>query len=74
VAKRQKGRPVLGACCGFFFGLFLWLALAVYAGVALSSDLPIALVAAGTLAGIVIGLVGPFGRSRAAAHAAGRGG
>ena len=64
---------MLGGFCGVFFGLFLSIALTVYAGIALNSPLHIELVAAGALLGTVVGLVGPFGRSRGGAHAARRG-
>jgi hypothetical protein len=73
VARRQRGRPVLGGFCGLFFGLFLSIALIVYAGVALNSSLPIELAAAGTVLGVAIGLLGPLGRSRSGAHAPRRG-
>jgi xanthine/uracil permease len=73
VATKTRGRPVLGGICGIFFGLFLSVALTVYAGVALNSPLHIILVAAGFVVGVALGLIAPFGRSRTGAHAAGRG-
>jgi xanthine/uracil permease len=68
---RAKGRPILGGICGLLFGFFLSLTLSVYASVPLDSILYFVLTAAGLVVGIVLGVLGPFGRrTRRGAQAA----
>jgi len=62
MAKSRRGRPILGAVCGFFFGICLSVTVLVYAGIALNSILYVILPIGGLLLGILLGLVGPFHR------------
>jgi hypothetical protein len=61
---RSQGHPVRGALCGFFFGLFLTLALTVFASVPLNSVLYVVLPLVGLFGGIALGLFAPFGTWR----------
>ena len=61
---KAKGRPILGAISGIFLGFFIALALTVYAGVPLDSPLYIVLSAGALVLGLVLGITGPFGRTR----------
>jgi len=62
--RMSKGRPVLGAISGLLFGLFLCIALSVYARVPINSVLYYVLAAAGLVAGIALGITGPIRRRR----------
>ena len=69
MARRAKGRPILGAISGLLFGLFLSILLTVYAAVPLDSVLYFVLVPAGLVVGLFLGITGPFRRARAAGAA-----
>jgi hypothetical protein len=57
----NRGRPVLGAISGFFFGLFLGITLLSFGILALDSFLLTLLPILGLVLGIVLGLTGPLG-------------
>ena len=59
------GRPVLGAISGVLLGLFVFLLLVVYAGLALNSTvLFVVLLAVGLVIGLALGITGPLGGRR----------
>ncbi|HUC37821.1 MAG TPA: hypothetical protein VMR97_11955 [Acidimicrobiales bacterium] len=62
--RKARGRPVLGAISGLLFGFFLSLTLSVFAGVPLNSILYFILTAVGLVAGLALGLSGPFVRKK----------
>jgi hypothetical protein len=66
---RRRGRPVLGAIAGLFFGLFLALDLLLFKVVASDSPLIMVLPVLFLVVGIVLGLMAPLGRSRVAGPA-----
>ncbi len=71
--RRAKGHPVLGGISGVLFGIFLSVALTVYARIPLDSVLYYILTAAGLVVGLLLGFTGPFRRrrrSKAGAHSA----
>jgi len=59
----MKGRPILGAVSGFFFGLFLGITLFLVGVIPLHSDLLIALPIIGIVLGLVMAWWAPFGKS-----------
>ena len=59
----MKGRPILGAVSGFFFGLFLGITLFLVGVIPLHSDLLIALPIIGIVLGLVMAWWAPFGRA-----------
>ena len=59
----MKGRPILGAISGFFFGLFLGISLWMWGVVPLHSDLLIILPIVGIVLGLVMAWWAPFGGS-----------
>ncbi len=67
---KQRGRPVLGAVSGFFLGLFVGLDLLFFGVIPLDSVMITALPIVGLIAGIVLGVAAPLGRSKAAPAAA----
>ncbi len=62
--EHRHGRPVLGAVAGFFFGLFLAVALLGAGVLALNSVLVTLLPVLMLVLGIVWGLWAPLGRHR----------
>ena len=60
----MKGRPILGAFSGFFFGLLLGISLWLWGVVPLHSDLLLILPILGTLLGLVMAWWAPFGGSK----------
>jgi hypothetical protein len=58
-----KGRPVLGAIAGLFFGLFVFLDLVFFKVIGSDSILFVALPIAGLVLGIALGLWKPLGRA-----------
>ena len=60
----MKGRPILGAFSGFFFGLLLGISLWLWGMVPLHSDLLLILPILGTLLGLVMAWWAPFGGSK----------
>jgi hypothetical protein len=60
---RNRGRPVLGALAGLFFGLFLALDLVFFKVVASGSPVLVILPVAGLVVGIAGALAAPFGRA-----------
>lgn len=71
---KQRGRPVLGAFSGFFFGIFVGLDLLLLGVIPLDSVVLTAAPVVGLALGIVLARWAPIGRSRSAAHAAGTAG
>ena len=59
----NRGRPVLGAISGFFFGLFLGITLLSFGILALDSFLLTLLPILGIVLGLALGFTGPLGRS-----------
>jgi len=59
----MKGRPILGAVSGFFFGLFLGITLFLVGVIPLHSDALIALPIIGVVLGLVMAWWAPFGKS-----------
>lgn len=59
---KQRGRPVLGAIAGFFFGIFLSFDLVMFDVMALDSNVLAALPVAGVAAGVVMGRKAPLRR------------
>jgi hypothetical protein len=55
VKSSRKGRPVLGAICGFLFGLFVGLDLLFFGIVPLNSIVLTILPVVGLIVGIVLG-------------------
>jgi hypothetical protein len=64
VNERQRGRPVLGAVAGFFFGIFVSLDLVVFGVLPLQADAPAFMPLLGAVAGVLLGLKAPFRRRR----------
>ena len=63
--RNGGGRPILGAISGILLGLFVFLLLIVYAGVALSSTVIfIIMLAGGLVLGLALGIIGPMGGRR----------
>lgn len=60
----MKGRPILGAISGFFFGLLFGISLWLWGVVPLHSDLLLILPILGTLLGLVLAWWAPFGGSK----------
>ncbi len=60
----MKGRPILGAISGFFFGLLLGISLWLWGVVPLHSDLLLLFPILGTLLGLVMAWWAPFGGSK----------
>ena len=58
----MKGRPILGAISGFFFGLLLFITLWLWGVIPLHSDLGIILPILGIVLGLVMAWWAPFGR------------
>ena len=59
------GRPALGTISGILLGLFVFLLLVVYGGVAINSTVAfIVSVAGGLVLGMALGIIGPLGRRR----------
>jgi hypothetical protein len=65
----MKGRPVLGAICGFFFGFFLAAFLLTVGVLATDSILHIVLPIVFLVVGLALAAVAPFKRSRLATEA-----
>jgi hypothetical protein len=65
----MKGRPILGAISGLFFGFFLSLDLFAFGVVNSKSPVMIILPVVGLILGIVLGQAAPFRRGRASAPA-----
>ena len=59
----MKGRPILGAISGFFFGLLLGISLWLWGLVPLHSDLLLILPILGIVLGLVMAWWAPFGKS-----------
>lgn len=57
----MKGRPILGAISGFFFGLLLGITLWMWGVVPLHSDLLLILPILGIVLGLVMAWWAPFG-------------
>lgn len=57
----RRGRPVLGAVAGLFFGLFLGLSLLVFGVLALDALLLAILPGAFLVLGVVWGIAAPLG-------------
>ena len=69
--RRSGGRPILGAVSGLLLGVFLFLILIVYAGVAINSTVVfVVLLAGGLVLGLALGITGPLGRRRGRAPTA----
>lgn len=66
----MRGRPVLGAIAGLFFGAFVAVDLMMFGVRPLDPLSAYGLPALGLLLGLGLGLWGPLGRKRAAAKAA----
>lgn len=64
----RKGRPVLGAIAGLFFGLFLYLDLVFFKVISSDSILFIVLPLVGLVIGILLGKWAPLGRNRGLPH------
>jgi hypothetical protein len=64
VNERQRGRPVLGAVAGFFFGIFVSLDLVVFGVLPLQADVLAFMPLLGAAAGLLLGLKAPFGRRK----------
>ncbi|MGE0600278.1 MAG: hypothetical protein AB7J35_14100 [Dehalococcoidia bacterium] len=60
----QRGRPVIGAIAGFFFGLFLAIDLLLMNAIPLDSAMIVVLPLAFLVVGIVAGLFAPLRLSR----------
>lgn len=60
---KRRGRPILGAIAGLFFGLFLGLTLLAFGVLALDAVLLVILPAAFVVFGIAWGLKAPLGRA-----------
>jgi|GEM_PF-1487403 predicted lipid-binding transport protein (Tim44 family) len=58
----MKGHPILGVTTGFFFGLFLGIALFLYGVIPLASDLLWILPLLGILLGLIMAAWAPFGK------------
>jgi uncharacterized YccA/Bax inhibitor family protein len=59
---RRRGRPVLGAICGLFLGIFVALDLLMFNVRPLDTLSVVVLPLVGLVLGIVIGLAAPFGK------------
>jgi hypothetical protein len=59
---KTRGRPVLGAIAGLFFGLFLGLDLVFFKAIASGSPLLVILPVVGLVLGIAGALAAPLGR------------
>lgn len=59
---RRRGRPVLGAVAGLFFGFFLGLTLLAFGVVALDSFILVLGPLVAVLAGVAWGITAPLGR------------
>jgi hypothetical protein len=64
---RRRGRPVLGAISGFFFGLFLGVTLLSFGVLPLNSALLSILPLLGFVAGLVLAFTAPIPRRGASA-------
>ncbi len=64
----MRGRPVLGAVAGFFFGLFLAVTLVLAGVLPLNSVLVTLLPFVGIGYGLALAALAPFGRRRAGTH------
>jgi len=62
---RYRGRPVLAALCGLFTGLFVALDLVLFGAVQLDNIAVTLLPILGLVAGILLALWAPIGRTRA---------
>lgn len=62
---KYRGRPVLAALSGFFTGLFLALDLVFFGAIRLDNITVTALPVIGLVAGILLALWAPLGRTRA---------
>ncbi|MGH8975445.1 MAG: hypothetical protein ACRD0C_19845 [Acidimicrobiia bacterium] len=62
---KQRGRPVLGAIAGLFFGLFISLDLFVFGVVPLESNVLAVIPLVGLIAGVALGLTAPLRRRKA---------
>jgi hypothetical protein len=62
VKQRHRGRPVLGAVAGFFFGIFIALDLVVFGVMPLHADALAFMPLLGLVAGLFMGLKAPFAR------------
>lgn len=67
---KQRGRPVLGAFSGFFFGLFVGLDLLLLGVIPLDSVVLTAAPVVGLVLGIALARWAPIGRSRPSAPTA----
>ena len=57
----RRGRPVLGAVAGFFFGVALGVAALVFGVLALDSVVLVVLPLVGILLGVALGVTAPLG-------------
>ncbi len=64
---KYRGRPVLAAILGFLTGLFVALDLVFFGVIRLDNDTITVLPFVGLIAGILLAMWAPLGRSRAAA-------
>lgn len=62
---KQRGRPVLGAIAGLFFGIFIRLDLFVFGVLPLESNVLAFIPLVGLIAGVALGLTSPLGRRKA---------
>ena len=61
---KQRGRPVLGAIAGLFFGIFISFDLFVLGVLPLESNVLAVIPLLGLIAGVVLGITSPLGRRK----------
>jgi hypothetical protein len=67
---KKKGRPVLGAVAGFFFGVALSVLLLIFGVLPLDSIVVVVIPIVGLLIGVALGLTTPRGGAAAVEEAA----
>jgi hypothetical protein len=66
--QKYRGRPLLAALSGFFTGLFVALDLVFFGALRLDNLAVTILPVVGLMAGVLLALWAPLGRTRAAGH------